>query len=117
MTYQKADALDALKREAVQWYKERFDRSGVIGMPSDREVLFGFIDHLAQRGMLRGGWRAIESAPTDGTEFLVSDGELIEVVRWSLHRKKIVKGTGYKGMVLLKPTHWMPLPAAPGVEE
>ena len=52
MTHPKADGLDALKREAVQWYKERFDRSDIIGMPSDREVLFDFIDHLAQRGMI-----------------------------------------------------------------
>lgn len=50
---QDAVDLDALKREAVLWYRGRFDRADIIGMPSDREVLFDYIDHLASRGYLR----------------------------------------------------------------
>lgn len=58
--------LDALKREAVEWYKNRFDRSDIIEMPSDREVLFDFIDHLAQRGLIvKEGWVAVPREPTE----------------------------------------------------
>jgi len=46
------EEVDVLKRDAVKWYKERFDNSDIIGMPSDREVLFGFIDHLRERGII-----------------------------------------------------------------
>ncbi len=44
---------NALKRNAVEWYKSRFDRSDIIGMPSDREVLFDFIDYLSSMNILQ----------------------------------------------------------------
>lgn len=39
--------LNKVKQEAVRWYIQKYDSPGVIGMPSDREVLYGFIDHLS----------------------------------------------------------------------
>lgn len=70
MTPTKADMrgeLDALKRGTIKWYRNRFGGSDIIGMPSDREVLFDFIDHLAQRGLLQGvpeGWVLVPREPT-----------------------------------------------------
>ena len=61
------------------------------------------------------GWREIESAPADGTRVLAFDQGLYGVVRW--HRN----GRSFDGIaawrddegIILQPTHWMPLPAAP----
>jgi hypothetical protein len=48
----KPQDVEAIKREAVVWYTAKFDNTGVVGMPSDREVLFDYIDHLASKGLL-----------------------------------------------------------------
>lgn len=47
--------LDALKRESVKWYWYIFDSSDIIGMPSDREVMFGLLDYLHASGHLATG--------------------------------------------------------------
>lgn len=59
-------------------------------------------------------WKTIDSAPKDGSEFLVFD--------MMHHRKRVVVAhrsllTGEvlstPGRYTLNPTHWMPLPAPP----
>ena len=47
--------LDGLKRMSVKWYRGKFDSSDIIGMPSDREVIFGLLDYLHASGHLATG--------------------------------------------------------------
>ena len=63
-------------------------------------------------------WRAIDSAPMDGTKILGTDGQGWAVIEWS-------KTWGYWQYSMdgklewadvndtFEPTHWMPLPAPP----
>ena len=69
-----------------------------------------------EKGAAVGGWRSIESAPLDGTEVAVICGDdTLWIARWV--EGPICDGRhGWEesaGGVLVKPTHWMPLPASP----
>ena len=64
-------------------------------------------------------WEPIESAPRDGSKFLVTDGNHFSDARWP--EKHILgrwepRGDGYEyggGPLPFKPTHWMPLSSLP----
>jgi len=62
------------------------------------------------------GWRPIETAPTDGTVILVwgSGGHDIASVWWWANENK---PEWFNGDVVVYPTHWRDLPAAPLNEE
>ena len=55
-------------------------------------------------------WQPIETVPKDGSRIILSDGISVEQDRWIdwLHG-----GSSWDRFRYLKPTHWMPLPAAP----
>ena len=63
------------------------------------------------------GWRPIETAPKDGTDVLLWDGEEIFVGYWSdsiwVSPGAWVKEEHRSDTVTYIPTHWQPLPAAP----
>ena len=66
------------------------------------------------------GWRPIETAPKDGTSILVSDGAEVDQAEfwddrgyWVAIGGKCAAGNGLG----YDPTHWMPLPPAPGSEQ
>lgn len=42
--------IEAIKREATIWYDKTFGKG--VTMPSDRQVMWEYIDHLHQRGLL-----------------------------------------------------------------
>ena len=44
--------LSKVKQQAVQWYMQKYDSPGVVGMPSDREVLYDFIEYLHQINLI-----------------------------------------------------------------
>jgi len=74
------------------------------------------------------GWQPIETAPGDGTAFMVwADGyEWPEVIRWYPYDEETAKDIGEEGYFSYaeelmhdalvwehEVTHWMPLPPAP----
>lgn len=71
-------------------------------------------------------WRSIETAPTDGTDFLVTGGTLeTELAGSDDYETAIVYRIGsqfhvphtcYYAVWVNNPTHWMPLPKAPVVK-
>ena len=67
-------------------------------------------------------WQPIETAPRDGTLIDLWAGERIANCAWNVPSKcwgeRIGVGSGWKyWAVVLDPTHWMPLPAAPDQPE
>lgn len=72
----------------------------------------------AEPGAVLEGWQPIETAPTDGTEFLgYRGGRIGNACRIPRHDCEMWEFRGTSGAFniapYLKPTHWMPLPAAP----
>ena len=80
----------------------------------------------------REGWRPIETAPRDGSEILLTNGEVVHEGHWvhdeggtteyrDLDGRYVGQhdSDGYIGWIdwgggmVPEPTHWMPLPAAP----
>lgn len=59
------------------------------------------------------GWRPIETAPTVG-EFLVYMPDEIQKMQTARFRENVKVIGGHFAFDLTKPTHWMPLPPAPG---
>lgn len=70
------------------------------------------------REQTQGGWRPIASAPKDGTDMLLTDGQYRRVGYWA---KRInAWSIDFAGGGLNMPTHWVPIPPdppAPGAEE
>lgn len=63
-------------------------------------------------------WQPIETAPKDGTQFIVSDGECIAIGEWANYPEPIdVFDPTCHGIFkdTDKITHWRPLPARPEV--
>lgn len=61
------------------------------------------------------GWRPIETAPKDGTWFLGFHRGRCVIYRWSQRQfDKHGNGWDFTDNGLHSPTHWQPLPAAPG---
>lgn len=64
------------------------------------------------------GWRPIETAPKDGTEFLGGRGKDVRVWRWKVYDGFWRDLTGFiplHGSGAAKPTHWLPLPPGPSM--
>lgn len=84
------------------------------------EVLKNGFKHLPSSSRGEQGWRTIDSAPKDGTKFLAWwDGKPI-ITYWA--KRDRFEGWQAPSMMTVNagdksawsPTHWMPLPSAPG---
>ena len=65
----------------------------------------------------QAGWEAIETAPNDGQAILVTDGRGCYCVEWNEELDWWTVDDNKLGPFRLRgsaPTHWMPLPPAPG---
>lgn len=62
-------------------------------------------------------WKNLNTAPRDGTQFLVSNGECVVMASWSNELIDVFDVTDHRIFEHYPPTHWMPLPAAPAVED
>ena len=65
-------------------------------------------------------WQTIDSAPKDGTRFLVTGGKLGEDIVITMYQPSHCKGFGVIDSCCgsdddVEPTHWMPLPEPPNV--
>ena len=62
-----------------------------------------------------GGWMPIETAPKNGTEILGYTEEVgALVLYWDSMTGEMDHWSDGRSVSFWKPTHWMPLPAAPG---
>jgi hypothetical protein len=89
----------------------------------------GHIGHIARIAELErelealrkdAGWRAIETAPKDGTAVLVSEGRFCYSVEWNEEFDWWAVDDNKLGPFRLRgqaPTHWMPLPPPPDAEK
>ena len=59
------------------------------------------------------GWRKIETAPIDGTPFIVADETGVRVVSFQPAIGRFSPGGGNIFDWSEQPTHWMPLPPKP----
>lgn len=84
-------------------------------------ILRGILDHLLapEGGGRMSDWQPIETAPKDGAQILISDGEDIWMAEWVDYAPPtgfIECGSDAGGLSvdqLAVCTHWMPLPAPP----
>lgn len=58
-------------------------------------------------------WQTIESAPLDGREILITDGQGIEIAVWIEDEGGCWLSNEWSNID--KPTHWMPLPDLPSL--
>jgi len=61
-------------------------------------------------------WLPIETAPKDGQQILGAWGKWVGVCRWCAGVPELgVPAAGWEDVdgALVRPTHWMPLPAPP----
>jgi hypothetical protein len=75
-------------------------------------------------------WQPIKTAPIDGTEILVTDGETVSTCFYFISDNpdyaSFVRSSGgelidisvstYWNLLFKNPTHWMPMPTPPKVE-
>ena len=88
---------------------QRFDAADVATASAQ-----GFRDGVAS---VSAGWQSIETAPKDCQAILVTDGRDCYCVEWSEEFDWWTVDDNKLGPFRLRgsaPTHWMPLPAAPG---
>jgi hypothetical protein len=85
------------------------------GLAKQAETATIVIDMATQLRAI--GWQDISTAPKDGSELLVFDGQSIQVAKWFVVDDPQSQGSGFwenswdgAGM---SPTHWMPLPPPP----
>lgn len=93
----------------------------------DIEALLAIIDRLTQQGAAqREGWMPIETAPKDGTHIDLwyphgigrePDSYWHEILQAWCREEDTDDGAGAYVTRGRKPTHWMPLPAAPAAQE
>lgn len=103
---------------AAKWTKD--------GTPQDPEAVAGVVDGFAwiiSRHAPKDSWQDISTAPRDGTTILgfwhvqgrPADGNSYGITRYNEGRWR---GTDFLSEETYStPTHWQPLPAAPGKEE
>jgi hypothetical protein len=116
-----ADAvdIDPLGGGITTWHR-RFARAVLAAQPAPVPV--------------PPGWMPIETAPKDGTEILLSNGQTVAEGHW-LHQEAYIREhrdldgryigqdesdgcdewMDWSGGMLPEPTHWMPLPPPPGI--
>ena len=119
----KPDMLDA----AVEWKNNRPQKSTVLKMVKDMEVLDKF---LKPKGRFVGDmvhisiadladcfhtrapqWQTIDSAPRDGTNVLLSDNHEIIIGKWCEWREYGQDYAWYDSQCIpIEATHWQPLP-------
>jgi hypothetical protein len=101
------------------WATEDADNGGEDRFHTTKPMR-GLTEYI--RADLVPGWQPIETAPRDGSEILVSDGEAVEKVSWAyvsnsgsvgwLINVNVDSGFNYYDQ-FTDPTHWMPLPTPP----
>ena len=86
--------------------------------PDKWDVRYLYTHPYPKEGM--AGWQPIETAPKDGQAILVTDGMDCYCVEWDEEFDWWTVDDNKLGPFRLRgsaPTHWMPLPAAPGPAE
>jgi len=107
MLRREASALDNEWPEPDEYCPHR-------GGDAQRKVA-DMLDAFARSLEAGGGWRPIETAPKDGTEFLAwFESGLQDICYWCAPPRSAKAGFHRHGKAwTVGPTHWQPLPAPP----
>jgi len=112
-------ALEAVQVEPVAWLSidSIGERYLCFSKPQDNDQVQSLYATPQQEAP---GWKPIETAPTDGTFFLATDGAMFKVLNWPPnHYMGVWEWNDTRqqwrgaGDAYIAPTHWMPLPTAP----
>lgn len=126
-------------RQTIERWKERLAganrETGALKRDISDYIRIGN-EHGAEIARLREAqaWQSIETAPRDGTDIMLSDGEHVTVGHWYHEEGGITEhrdldgrwvgqdeSDGFDGWIDwiggITPTHWTQLPAAPGVPQ
>jgi hypothetical protein len=88
------------------------DRMGLDGYAEELREIAGEMEALPPAQ----AWQPIDTAPTDGSAILVSEGRFCFCVEWNLEFNWWAVDDNKLGPFRLRgsaPTHWMPLPPPP----
>lgn len=124
---------DAIRRRIIEGDRGDLPRLCFETILEDKDdLLREATSEITRLRSIREGWRSIETAPKDGSVFLVwADGfEWPEAVRWDAYDAETAEEVGepgywtYADELLANATddcgsedwsHWMPLPASPAL--
>jgi len=104
-----AKALEALKR--ISDYLFSLDGKNYTHVDAVQSEM----QEISQA--LQTEWQDISTAPRDGTQYLVTNGECVVMATWPNEEIHVFDVTDHQAFWGYPPTHWMPLPAAPPKEE
>lgn len=112
---QAIESLVSALAESRGWMRD-YSRS-IIEAAIEREQPDSF--HQAQPSGCAAtvpAWQDIATAPRDGRCILITNGDHLENCFWdgAMHRQYPWRNRGGNGWLADWPTHWMPLPPAPG---
>lgn len=123
-------ALEAVQTDPVAWIVSYDGKLPYSGFSQDRDYVENTCKHIggsarpmalyATPQQAAPAWKPIDSAPTDGTFFLATDGTTFKVLNWPPNhylgvwdwndKRQQWRGAGDS---FINPTHWMPLPTPP----
>lgn len=85
--------------------------------PRELPTMVGIVEPVVRALLVERetrGWQPMDSAPKDGTAILIlSESSEQRVGWWGTCGWTYYQKYGGTSIVMLKPTHWMPLPVAP----
>jgi hypothetical protein len=105
-----------LCEEAIDWIDRYCEARGSYALTRRIRAALSELGELnqvesAEDGVAEPEWLPIESAPKDGPTILVAAEYGAQPSFWNGRWRIALDGSPLK-----KPTHWLPLPPAPGVE-
>jgi hypothetical protein len=103
---------EQIRQDAIAHVIEEMRNYALVMPATDGRIVQAWAEQLAAISAAEG-WRSIESAPTDGTEILLTDGYWKRTGYWASRRGVWSVDTV---VPLNPPTHWCqlrPLPLSP----
>lgn len=102
------DAIVEAMRDAI------WKVAGPTRMGQSREIAEAALSALEATGATVGVWQDIATAPRDGTRIIAAVNSAVCIAAWEggIAEAWVITDSDGDGIVV-HPTHWLPLPAAP----